>query len=473
MLMPHGRMTMGNADEILNFDVVGLAAKLRSRELSPVEVTDAYLDRIAATEKRLCAYITVTAELARATALRAEREIAAGNWRGTFHGVPIALKDLCCTKGILTTSGSKVLADHVPDYDATVWTRLAAAGAILLGKLNMHEFACGGTAKTAWGTTLNPYDPERIPGGSSSGSGAAIVARSAAATLGSDTGGSIRIPAAFCGCVGLKQTWGRVSRYGILPLADSLDHVGPITRSVRDAAAMLQVIAGHDPNDPTSSSEPVPDYSAALGRDLKGVRVGIIRELGRDISAEVAEAFDGAMRTLRDLGATVDEVSIPLIDAAPALAMNIMYAEGLEYHERWFTERSQDYGRGVRRMLEAAIALPATAYIRSQRARAQMMAEAMRSLEGRDVLATPACMMAPMKIAEAREGKIGLAQLIRHTAPFNLTGQPALAIPTGIGADRAPIAIQIVGRPFDEASVLRVADAYERARGALPPPEFN
>jgi len=455
---------MAIADEILNLDVVGLAARLRSRELSPVEVVDAYLDRIASTEKRLCAYITVTAELARSAALAAEREIAAGNWRGTFHGVPVALKDLCCTRGILTTSGSKVLADHVPDCDATVWTRLEAAGAILLGKLNMHEFACGGTAKTAWGTTLNPYDPERIPGGSSSGSGAAIVARSAAATIGSDTGGSIRIPAAFCGCVGLKQTWSRVSRYGILPLSDSLDHVGPITRSVRDAAAMLQVIAGHDPNDPTSSSEPVPDYSAALGRDLKGVRIGIIRELSQDVTAEVAQSFDGAMRTLRGLGALVDEVSIPSIDAAPAVAMNIMYAEGLEYHQRWFTERPQEYGRGVRRMLDAAIALPATA---------QMMAEAMRALEGRDVLATPACMMAPMKIAEAREGKVGLAQLIRHSAPFNVTGQPALAIPTGIGADRAPLAIQIVGRPFDEPSVLRVADAYERARGALPPPEFN
>ncbi|MGH7913999.1 MAG: amidase [Candidatus Binataceae bacterium] len=464
---------MTKADEILNLDVVGLASKLRSRELSPVEVTDAYLDRIAATEKRLCAYITVTAELARATALRAEREIASGNWRGTFHGVPVALKDLCCTKGILTTSGSRVLADHVPDYDATAWTRLAAAGAILLGKLNMHEFACNGTARTAWGITLNPYDSARIPGGSSSGSGAAIVARSAAATLGSDTGGSIRIPAAFCGCVGLKQTWGRVSRYGVLPLSNSLDHVGPITRSVRDAAAMLQVIAGRDPNDPTSSDERVPDYSAALGRDLSGVRVGVIRRLGQDIAADVAQSFGDAMRTLGELGAIVDEVSIPSIDAAPMIAMNIMYAEALEYHERWFTERPQDYGRGVRRMLETAAALPPTAYIRSQRARTQMMAETTRALEGRDVLATPACMTGPMKIAEAREAKLGLTQLIRHTAPFNVTGQPAIAIPTGIGADGAPMAIQIAGRPFDELSVLRVADAYERARGALTPPEFS
>src|SRR6266404_7723655 len=272
-------MMMGKADEILDLDVVGLAAKLRARELSPVEVTEAYLDRIAATEKRLCAYITVTAELARATALAAEREIAAGNWRGTFHGVPIALKDLCCTKGIPTTSGSKVLADHVPDFDATVWTRLQAAGAILLGKVNMHEFACGGTAATAWGTTLNPYDPERIPGGSSSGSAAAIVARSAAATIGSDTGGSIRIPAALCGCVGLKPTWSRVSRYGVLPLAYTLDHVGPITRTVRDAAMMLQVIAGSDRNDSTSSRERVPDYSAGLERDISGKRIGVIREL--------------------------------------------------------------------------------------------------------------------------------------------------------------------------------------------------
>ncbi len=463
---------MAKAEDILNLDATGLAARLRTRELSPVEATDAYLDRISAVEKRLCAYITVTAELAREAARTAEREIAAGNWRGIFHGVPVALKDLCCTRGVLTTSGSKVLAEYVPDYDATVWTRLAAQGAVLLGKLNMHEFACSGTAKTAWGTTLNPYDPERIPGGSSSGSAAAIVARKAAATLGSDTGGSIRIPAAFCGCVGLKQTYSRVSRYGILPLSDSLDHLGPITRSVRDAAAMLQVIAGYDPSDPTSSREAVPDYSAALGRDLKGVRVGVIRELRRNLTNEVANSFDGAMRTIADLGAVIDEVSIPSIEEGGAVAMDIMHAEALEFHERWFTTRTQDYGRGVRRMLEAAIALPATVYVRAQRARAQILSEALRALEGRDALATPACAMAPVTIAEARESKLSLAELIRHTAPFNVTGQPALAIPTGVTASGAPLAMQIVGRPFDEAAALRVGDAYERARGPLPPPKF-
>ncbi|HZO82492.1 MAG TPA: amidase [Candidatus Binataceae bacterium] len=463
---------MAAADDILALDAVGLAARLKARELSPVEVAEAYLDRIAATEKRLCAYVTVTAELARESARRAEREIAAGGWRGTFHGVPVALKDLCCTAGILTTSASRVLADYVPDRDATVWARLAAQGAVLLGKLNMHEFACGGTAKTAWGTTLNPYDPERLPGGSSSGSAAAIVARSAAATIGSDTGGSIRIPAAFCGCVGLKQTYSRVSRYGVLPLSDSLDHVGPITRSVRDAAAMLAVIAGHDPDDPTSSREPVPDYSAALGHDLKGVRVGVIRELNQGVTAEVAQSFQAAMCTLEGLGAAVDEVSIPSIDEAGAAAMNIMYAEALEYHERWFVARAQDYGRGVRRMLEAATALPAATYVRAARARARIIADALSAMEGRDVLATPACAMAPMTIAEARTSRIGLAQLIRHTAPFNVTGQPALAIPTGVSQGGAPLAMQIVGRPFDEAAVIRVGDAYERARGPLPPPKF-
>src|SRR5712691_11279119 len=344
---------MANSDELRNFDVVELAEKFRAHALSPVEVTDAYLARIEATEPRLHAYITVTADFARAAARHAEAEIMAGRWRGPFHGVPLALKDLCNTKGILTTSGSRVLADHVPAHDATLWARLAAQGAVLLGKLNMHEFACGGTAKTAWGTTLNPYDPERIPGGSSSGSGAAIVALSAAATLGSDTGGSIRIPAAFCGCVGLKQTWSRVSRYGVIPLSDSLDHAGPITRSVRDAALMLQVIAGHDPNDSTSSREPVPDYTAAFERDAKGMRVGIIKQLSAGTSDEVAHSFNGAVRQLKAIGAEVDEVSMPTTDTASTIATNIMWAEAYEYHEKWMRTRPEDYGPDVRRMLEA------------------------------------------------------------------------------------------------------------------------
>jgi aspartyl-tRNA(Asn)/glutamyl-tRNA(Gln) amidotransferase subunit A len=465
---------MANNDELRSFDVAELAEKFRTHELSPVEVTDAYLARIEQSEARLHAYITVTAELARASARQAEAEIMTGRWRGPFHGVPVALKDLCNTRGILTTSASAVLADHMPDHDATVWARLAAQGAVLLGKLNMHEFACGGTAATAWGTTLNPYDPERIPGGSSSGSAAAIVARSAVATIGSDTGGSIRIPAAFCGCVGLKQTWSRVSRYGVLPLADSLDHAGPITRSARAAALMLGAIAGFDPHDPTSSRELVPDYGRSLTGEIKGTRIGIVRELREGISAEVGDGFDNAMKRLASLGAEIEDVSMPSIDAAPMTVLHILWGEALEYHEQWIRTRADQYGKGVRRMLEMAMTLPVTAYIRAQRARSVLLGEALSALERVDVLVAPVCGIPPPKIAEARGSgsAAGLAEMIRHTGPFNATGQPAIAVPIGITAEKAPLSFQIIGRPFDEAGILRVADAYERARGPLPPPNF-
>jgi aspartyl-tRNA(Asn)/glutamyl-tRNA(Gln) amidotransferase subunit A len=467
-------MAMAKPDELLNLDVVSLSEHFRARELSPVEVTEAYLKRIEETEQRLHAYVTVTADVARNSARDAEKEIMAGRRRGPFHGVPVALKDLCNTRGILTTSGSKVLKDNIPDHDSTVWARLAAQGAVLLGKLNMHEFACGGTAATFFGTTLNPYDVERVPGGSSSGSAAAIVAHSAAATLGSDTGGSIRIPAAYCGCVGFKQTWGRVSRYGVIPLADSLDHVGPITRTVRDAAIMLGVIAGYDPNDSTTSREPVPDYMQSLNRHIKGIRVGVIRELQDRLAPEVADSFGAAMKQLAALGATVDEVSIPSIDGAVTVALNIIWSEALEYHESMIKTRADDYGRGVRRMLEMGMTMPVTSYIRAQRARPRILGEAMRALEKFDVLATPSSATPPPKISEARGAAwaVSLAEVIAYTGPFNVTGQPALAVPTGITSGNAPLSMQIVGRPFDEPMVIRVADAYERARGPLPPPSF-
>src|SRR6266446_1115349 len=319
---------MGKFDELLSFDVAALSNKLRAKEISPVEVTNAYLDRIDKFDEKLLAYITVTPQIAREAAHKAESEIAGGHWRGPFHGVPVALKDLCYTKGILTTGGSKILDEFVPDFDCTVWARLRDAGAVLLGKLNLHEFAAGATnTNPHWGTCCNPYNLERIPGGSSGGCGAAIAAHTAAATIGTDTGGSIRIPAAFCGCVGLKQTWSRVSRYGVMALADSLDHAGPITRSVRDAALMLQVIAGHDPNDPTSSREPVSDFSNAIGRDLRGPRVGVIKQLLNGISAEMSSGFDTAVHELHNLGAEVDEVSLPSVEQASTIATNIMLTE--------------------------------------------------------------------------------------------------------------------------------------------------
>jgi len=280
--------------------------------LSPVDVVEAFLARIAAHNEKLHAYIDVYADDARLAAEAADKAIRSGHAVGPLHGVPIALKDLIDTAGVPTTGGSAQLADRVPTEDAEVTRRLRDAGAVLLGKLNLHEFAYGATSNNPhWGACHNPYDLNRIPGGSSGGSGAAIVARTAAATIGTDTGGSIRIPAACCGCVGLKQTWSRVSRYGVMPLSDSLDHTGPITRTARDAALMLNVIAGYDPNDATSSREPVPDYTSRLGGDLKGMRVGVIRELNTGVSEPVARAFSAALKQLGSLGATVEEVSIP------------------------------------------------------------------------------------------------------------------------------------------------------------------
>src|SRR6516225_9105020 len=381
---------MTSFDELLQFDVADLSEKIRSRQVSPVELTEAYLGRIAATDGQVHAYITVTGERARAAAKAAEHEIAGGGWRGPFHGVPVALKDLCYTQGIRTTGGSKILAEFVPEFDCTIWTRLEQAGAILLGKLNLHEFAGGATSTNPhFGICRNPYDPESVPGGSSGGSAAAVVARSAAATIGSDTGGSIRIPAAFCGCVGMKQTWSRVSRYGVMPLADSLDHAGPITRSVRDAALMLQVIAGHDPNDPTSSRESVPDFSSAIGRGLKGTRIGVIKQLLNGVGGEVFSSCEAALAKLRDLGAAVEEVSIPSIEQAPAMATTIMFAEAAEFHEDWMRTRPQDYGIDVRRTLEAGMLTPAMHYVRAQRARAVVLAETLAALENRIALVAP------------------------------------------------------------------------------------
>jgi aspartyl-tRNA(Asn)/glutamyl-tRNA(Gln) amidotransferase subunit A len=482
---------MSSFEEVLSFDVAALSEKIRSRQISPVELAEVYLDRIEQTDGQLRAYITVTAERARAAAKAAENEITRGLWRGPFHGIPVALKDLCYTKGILTTGGSKIFANFVPDFDCSVWERLEKAGAVLLGKLNLHEFAGGATTTNPhFGICRNPYDRERVPGGSSGGSAAAVAARSAAATIGSDTGGSIRIPAAFCGCIGMKQTWSRVSRYGVMPLADSLDHAGPITRSVPDAALMLQVIAGHDRNDPTSSQEPVPDLSSAIGKSIKGTRIGLVKQLS-DVRGEVASAFEAALVQLRQLGASVEEVSIPSMDQAAAIATTIMFAEAAEFHENWIRTRPQDYGLDIRRTLEAGMLTPAMYYVRAQRARAIVLAETLAALDGRLALVAPTAAIPAPKIALVQpevalsrraDGLVSrtvsksgeqvnmVTAVLRFTAPFNVTGQPAMAIPIGVSSEGMPLSMQIIGRPFDEVSVFQVAAAYEEARGPLPQP---
>jgi aspartyl-tRNA(Asn)/glutamyl-tRNA(Gln) amidotransferase subunit A len=467
------------SNEILSFDVATLSEHLRAKKISPVEVTKAYLDRIARIDEKIHSYITVTSDEAIDAAKKAESEIASGNWRGTFHGVPIGLKDLVYTKGIRTTAGSKILGDFRPDYDATSWARLKEQGAVMLGKLNLHEFAYGITSSNPhWGVCRNPYALDRIPGGSSGGSAAAIVARTAPITIGTDTGGSIRIPASLCGCVGLKPTWSRVSRYGVVPLAYTMDHVGPITRTVRDAALMLNVIAGHDPNDSTSSSEPVPDYTTTLNSGIKGIRVGIIRELMNGLSDDVSKSFGAAMKLLAELGASVEEVSIPSLPMAGVVNTIVTFSEALEYHEEWMRSRPHDYGDDVRGLLESGMAVTAVAYVRAQRARARILADALTAMKNHGVLVAPGSAVTAPKIGETRIVGTGdqrvdvVNDILRFTSPFDCTGQPALAIPTGLGSDGLPLSMQIIGRPFDEPGVLRVASAYEAARAPLPPPSI-
>ncbi|HUO04046.1 MAG TPA: amidase [Candidatus Binataceae bacterium] len=458
--------------ELLAFDAATLGEKIRAREISPVEVTEAYLTRIEQTDSKIRAYITVTEKLARKAARKAETEIVKGKWRGPLHGIPIALKDLIYTKGIRTTAGSKILADFVPTHDATVWTRLSRAGAVLLGKLNLHEFAYGlSSSNPHWGIVRNPYSMDRIPGGSSGGSAAAIVARSAAMTIGTDTGGSIRTPAALCGCVGLKPTWSRVSRHGVFPLSATLDHVGPITRTVRDAALMLNVIAGHDRDDSTSSRERVPDFTASLANGISGMKIGVISELNNGLDDEIRKSFDAAIDTIRSLGAIVDEVSIPSLPFAAIVNTIVMMAEAFEVHHQWMLKRPDDYGADVRRLLEGGMMMTAPAYIRAQRARARTIADALSAMSDHEVLIAPATAIPAPKIAGPSEVEADLVTgILRFMQPFDATGQPALSVPTGLSPDRLPLSMQFIGRPFGEAAILQAAAAYENARGPIPPP---
>jgi aspartyl-tRNA(Asn)/glutamyl-tRNA(Gln) amidotransferase subunit A len=448
-----------------------LGRMIATKQVSPVEVVRVHLERISALDPTLRAFITVCADAALKAARTAEGDLMAGRALGPLHGVPWAPKDLYSTKGVRTTGGSKILADSVPSDDATVVARLARAGAILLGKLNMHEFAYGPEGLNAhYGDTRNPWsaDAHRITGGSSSGSGAAVAAGLAPGSLGSDTGGSIRIPASLCGITGLKPTYGRVSRAGVLPLAWSMDHVGPMTRSARDCALMLAAIAGYDPADPTSSVLPVPDYGAALTGDVKGLRVGLLRAHFTDAAApDVRTALEAAAKQLEQAGAVVDEVDLTQVTHVAAASAAIVASEALAYHAPWMRSRPQDYQPDVRERLRMGAFITGAQYVRSQQIRALLTREVDEALARRDVLLAPATPLAAPVLGE-RETALGdgpsdvRAALLRCTRPFNFSGHPACAAPCGFTAGGLPIGLQIVGRPFDEATVLRVVDAYQR-----------
>ena len=458
------------ASELCYNSLKGLATLIQRQEVSPVEATHAVIAQVEKCDRQLNSFITLLRDEAFIQARTAEQEIQAGRYRGPLHGIPIAVKDLYYTKGIRTTAGSKILLDFKPAYDATVITRLQDAGAILIGKLNMHEFARGATnASSLIGACYNPWDTQRITGGSSGGSAAAVAAGLCFGSLGSDTGGSIRIPAALCGIVGLKPTYGRVSRYGVFPLSWSLDHVGPMTRTVTDAALMLQVIAGHDRHDPTTRTAVVPDYSAALTRDIEGARLGIPQEFYfEQLDVEVRDSVRAAIRTLERAGAQVEEVSLPLSKYAAAAGRMISSSESAEIHEAFLKTRIGDYSSDVRAGLLVGQLILGKHYLKAQRFRSLLRQEMAAALRRVDALVTPTVSIpAPRSgqtMVDVDQESIDVAgALSRLTRPANLTGFPAISVPCGFTQGELPIGLQLIGRPFAEATILQLAYAYEQA----------
>ena len=463
------------AGQTINVSLEEAATLLRERRVSPVELTEACLARIQAVEPRLNAFVTVTADLARAEARAAEGEIAAGRYRGPLHGIPVAVKDLFATKGIRTTAGSRILATWIPEEDATVVRKLRAAGAVLLGKLGLHEFAYGiSSVNPHFGDVHNPWDTTKIPGGSSGGSAVAVVAGEAYAALGSDTGGSIRIPAALCGCVGLKPTYGRASLFGAVPLAWSLDHPGPLARTVRDVAIATQAISGYDPRDPISADRAVPDLLAGIERSARGLRVGVPTDhVWEECDAAIARAVRAAIETLARAGADVREVRWPRAAEYANAASAILGIEARAYHEGAFPGRAAEYGPLVRARLASQGDVDADTYARSMRLLLEARAGAAdRDLDGVDVLAIPTVPTRAWTIEEATE--IGRpSEWTRVTRIFDLTGQPAISVPCGTDPDGLPVGLQFAGRMWDEATVLRAARAYEMVRGPFPLPPLD
>ncbi len=465
-----------------------LAARYRSGEATPSQAVRAYLDRIEALDPKVRAYVTVIGEQALARAAAADQRLGAGKPLGDLDGVPLAIKDVICTSGVRTTCSSKILETFVPPYDATVIDRLNAAGAIILGKTNMDEFAMGSsTEHSAFFPTRNPWDLDRVPGGSSGGSAATVAADLAAGALGTDTGGSIRQPAAFCGTVGLKPTYGRVSRYGLVAFASSLDQIGPLAKDVTDAALLLQVLAGHDPLDSTSAEMPVPDYPAALGQGVAGLRLGIPGEYFTEgMDQEVERAVRDAIGLLEKLGAKTGPISLPTTDyalaayylIAPAEASsNLARYDGVKYGyrasggkdvvEMYGQTRALGFGAEVkRRVMLGTYALSAgyheAYYGKAQRVRTLVRRDFQRAFERVDLIVCPTTPNVAFKLGE-KEDPLSMYLNDLFTIPVNLAGLPGLSLPCGFTLGGLPIGLQLIGKPFDEATLLRAAYAWEQA----------
>ena len=452
-------------DEVAFLTIAEVSRLIEQKKLSPVELTTALIRRTQAIDPQLNTYLLLTAERALDQARQAEREIAAGNYRGPMHGVPFGLKDIYSTAGIRTTGHSRICLDTVPTTDATTVKKLYEAGAVLTGKLATHEFAHGGPSfDLPWPPARNPWNREHFTGGSSSGSGAAVAAGLVPAALGSDTGGSIRGPAALCGIVGLKPTYGLVSRHGVYTNSFSFDHAGPMTWTVEDCAIMLQAIAGYDAKDPASAARPVPDYRAALTGDIKGLRIGIVRHLHEDdcaVTPEVSAALEQALKVLSLLGATLGEVRLrPALDYYD-VKITIAESELLAVHEHALRTRPGDFGEDFLGRVLPAVLINGRDYIQAQRERRRMVAEMAPVYANYDVLVTATAGGPDPRLESWRT--IEFWRRASLTTPFNVTGGPALAQCIGFSSNGLPLSMQIVGRPFDDATVLRVAHAYEKA----------
>jgi aspartyl-tRNA(Asn)/glutamyl-tRNA(Gln) amidotransferase subunit A len=447
--------------------VAEAAELLRGRKLSPVEYTKALIDRVERHDGQLNAFLRFTPEIALEDARRAEAEISRGAWRGPLHGVPYALKDIIDYAGLPTTGHSKILKDNVAAADAPVAAKLKAAGGVFMGKLSTHEFAFGGPSfDLPWPPARNPWNRDHFCGGSSSGAGAATAAGFVPAAIGSDTGGSVRNPASMCGVSGMKPTYGLVSRRGVFPLAFSLDHVGPLTRSVRDNALVLDLIAGHDPLDPGSSPRAGGGCAAELDRGVKGLRIGVIRHFyARDMQAdpEMAAGIEAAVEKLAGLGAQVREIQTAPLGEYNACNRIILTGEAFAIHEKWLQERPQDYGALTRERLMTAAFARAADYVNATRLRRKLADSFHALFSGIDVAVTASSMDPPCRIDDAKAIEYTYGRQAR--APFNVTGGPALSVPVGFSKAGLPLAMQIVGKPFSEALVYRVAQAYEQAAG--------
>ena len=446
--------------------ITEIAEGIASKQLSPVDVTTAMLERIERLDGQLKSFATVMTEQAMAAAQEAEREIDAGTYRGPLHGIPIAVKDLYFTKGVRTMGAAKVLANHVPTFDGTVVAKLEAAGAILLGKLNLTEGAMGGY-NPEFDIPKNPWNPDRWTGSSSSGSGVATAAGLCFGSLGSDTGGSIRFPSASCGIVGLKPTWGRVSRYGVLALAESMDHVGPMTRSVADAGIMLEAIAGSDPNDPTSLPNPVPNMIESIGQDLRGVRIGFDENYAtHNIDVELAEAVRAGVGILADQGAEIVEVELPDVDEYVLAWPTLCSTEAVLAHAATYPSQRDAYGPWFRGWLDMGAKVTGADYAKANNLRAACTGHLRRVFAEIDVLVCPSMSAPPHAVTpKMLYGRYGTRdpKFQRFTVPFDYNGAPTLSVPCGMNSEGLPLSIQFVGKHLTEPLLCRVGHAYESA----------